>query len=535
MLPGKKYRPEDFLQMAWRRRWVILAPALVIGLGVAAWSWTLPNRYRSEAVILIVPQRVPKEFVRSTVATEVDERLQTISQQILSRTRLERIILDFNLYPEERRSGIMEDVVEKMRTQDISISIGKTRRGEDSTSFRVGYVADRPRTAMQVAERLASLFIEENLRDRELLAEGTDQFLESQLEEARRQLLENERKLEEYKRRYMGQLPTQLQANLTVLQNSQTQLQSLTESINRDRDQRTMLQRMLSDVLAAPPAPKAAVAAGPAGQSTVPVTVQGQLEVARAQLAGLLLRLKPEHPDVLRAERLVKELEGKVAAEALSQPVSPQAPPEGPITVSDPAQQRRIDELRTQIGTLDAQLASKLREEERLRGLIGAYQARVEATPGRESELVALTRDYDTLRGRYQQLLSKREDARIASNLEKRQVGEQFKIIDPARLPERPESPDRVRINVIGLLAGLVAGLGLAALLSYRDTSLRTEDDVLVVLALPVLAAIPRLTTSLERRRRRRRRIALSMATALVVCLGLAAALWRLGFLTGRL
>jgi polysaccharide chain length determinant protein (PEP-CTERM system associated) len=520
--------------MAWRWRWVILAPTLVIGLGVAAWSWTLPNRYRSEAVILVVPQRVPKEFVRSTVSSEVDERLQTISQQILSRTRLERIILDFNLYPEERRSGIMEDVVETMRTQDVSISIGKTRRGEDSTSFRVGYVADRPRTAMQVTERLASLFIEENLRDRELLAEGTDQFLESQLEEARRQLLENERKLEEYKRRYMGQLPTQLQANLTVLQNTQGQLQSLAESVNRDRDQRTILQRMLSDVLAAPPPPKP-VATAQGGQTTVPVTTQGQLEAARAQLATLLLRLKPEHPDVVRARRLVEELESKVATEALSRPVSPQAPPEGPITVSDPAQQRRVDELRAQIATLDSQVASKQREEDRLRGLIGAYQARVEATPGRESELVALTRDYDTLRTRYQQLLSKREDARIASNLEKRQVGEQFKIIDPARLPERPESPDRVRINIMGSLAGLALGLGLAALLVYRDTSVRTEDDVLVALALPVLACIPRLTTSLERRRRRRRRLAVSMVTALVVCLGLAAALWRLGFLTGRL
>lgn len=527
MLPGKKYKPEDFLLMAWRRKWFILVPALLVASGVAVYAYLLPNVYRSEAVILVVPQRVPREFVRSTVTTEVDERLQAISQQILSRTRLERIILDLNLYPEERREGIMEEVVQRMRERDIEVNIARPRRGEDSTSFRVGFRYEDPRTAMQVTERLASFFIEENIRDREVLAEGTDQFLQSQLDEARRQLLENEQRLELYKRQHIGSLPTQTQSNLQVLQNSQTQLQSVTESILRDRDQLAILQRLLADAHT-----DSRAAAPTSAQDPGSLPAAAQLEGARKALAAMRLRLKPEHPDVLRAERTVRELEQKAAAEELAQPLSAGG---GSGVPADPQVASRVADLRRQIAQLEANIASRERESDRLRGVIGAYQARVEAAPTRESELVSLTRDYDTLRERYQQLLSKREDAKIAANLERRQIGEQFKIIDAARLPELPESPDRPRLYLMGILAGFGIGLGLAALLEYRDTTLRTEDDVLVTLALPVLATVPQVISRAERHRARRRRL-LASAAALAFAVVIAFALvWRLGWLTGRI
>jgi polysaccharide chain length determinant protein (PEP-CTERM system associated) len=508
---------------------MIVLPALLVFLTVAVVAWLLPDRYKSEVAILVVPQRVPKDFVRPTVTPEIDQRLAAISQQILSRTRLERIILDFNLYERERKTGIMEDVIEQMR-KDISITIGNTGRNEDSTSFRLGYVAKAPRTAMQVTERLASLFIEENLRDREMLAEGTDQFLESQLEEARRQLVEREQKLELYKRQYMGQLPSQLQSNLQVLQNTQDQVRSLSESMNRDRDQRAILQRMLADTMAEAPPP--AAPAGPAAtDGSAPPTAQQQLESARAQVAMLSLRLKPEHPDMIRAQKVLRDFEEKAAKEATARPLSVE---EGVVT-SDPVRQKRINELRNQISTLDSLIASKQRDQDQLKGMVSAYQARVEATPGRESEMVALSRDYDTLRDRYQQLLSKREDARIAANLERRQIGEQFKIIDAARMPERPESPNRPRIMLLGLLGGLAFGIGRAALLEYRDTSMRSDDDVLVAVALPVLASVPLLLTAPERHKRRRRKLMVSTAVAALAFVSIAAVLWRLGFLTGRL
>ena len=175
--------------MAWRRKWWILIPTVLISLSVVMWTRTLKDLYRSDTVILVVPQQVPEAYVKSTVTATVADRLQSISQQILSRTRLERIILDLNLYEQERKTGIMEDIVDAMRS-----SIGvDTVRGD---SFRVSFTNQDPRVAMRVTERLGSLFIDESLRDREVLAEGTNQFLEAQLEDARRQLIDNEKRLE---------------------------------------------------------------------------------------------------------------------------------------------------------------------------------------------------------------------------------------------------------------------------------------------------------------------------------------------------
>ena len=224
-----------------------------MAVSVAAWARTLPNLYHSETLILVVPQRVPESYVRSTVTTRIEDRLQSITQQILSRTRLERIIQDFNLYADERRTAIMEDIVERMR-KEIEVQVVK------GDAFRVGFTSDEARTAMRVTERLASLFIEENLRDREVLAEGTNQFLEAQLEDARRRLIENEKRLEDYRRQHSGELPTQLEANMQGQHNIEMQLQALLESVNRDRDRRLALERLLADAntpdpVAPPPRP----------------------------------------------------------------------------------------------------------------------------------------------------------------------------------------------------------------------------------------------------------------------------------------
>ena len=167
-------------------------------LGTVVVAHYLPNRYRSETVILVVPQQVPESYVRSTVTSRIEDRLQSISQQILSRTRLERIIQDFNLYERERQMGIMEDVVERMRTRDIRVD---TLKGD---AFRIAFIGDNPMTVMRVTDRLASHFIDENLRDREILAQGTSQFLTVQLEDARRRLIEQEKKLEAYRLRPLG-------------------------------------------------------------------------------------------------------------------------------------------------------------------------------------------------------------------------------------------------------------------------------------------------------------------------------------------
>lgn len=534
MLPGKKYRPEDYLEVAWRRRWTIAFPFLLVAVGTFVWSLTLDPRYQAEALILVVPQRVPEKFVESTVTATIEDRIQTISQQILSRTRLERLIEEFNLYPQERKTAIMQDIVDRMRTRDIIVDIPKEKRRSrndaSGTSFRVGFRAGDPRRAMQVAERLASFFIEESIRDREVMAEGTDQFLESQLEEARRQLLENEKRLEAYKLRHASQLPQQLNSNLSLLQQAEARLQQVIDSQSQERDRLLALDRLVAEAAFQASSPVAVSSSGKSDAVSEVRSAADQLEAARAQLVQLELRLRPEHPDVIRARRTIAELEKKAAAEALQVPLSgngAQAAPR-PLNQAEAARRSRLTQLEAERVAVAGRLEVKQEEEKRLRAQIADLRSRVEATPVRESELVAITRDYETLKRRYETLLSKREDARIAANLERRQIGEQFKLIDPPRLPERPVTPNLMQINLVGAVLGLGLGLGLAGLLEYRDTSFRTDDDVLTALALPVLALVPRMETRAERRRARRRRLLRSVAAAGVLAVGAAAAAWQL-------
>jgi polysaccharide chain length determinant protein (PEP-CTERM system associated) len=525
MVPGKRYGPEDILQILRRRRAVIIAPFVLALLATPTLSRFLQDRYQSSTSILVVPQRIPESYVQSTVTSTMEERLQSISQQILSRTRLERIIQNFDLYADERRTGLMEDVVELMR-KDIAVSIVPR-----TSAFRVSYTGDDPRTVMRVTERLASLFIEENLRDREVLVEGTNQFLETQLEDARRRLVEHEKRLEEFRRRYSGELPTQVQTNLQVLQNLQLQVQALVEAINRDRDRRELLDRLLTDARESAPAETAAAVpllaagatAGADGRAAAPRSAGDQLEAARAALRGLEVRLRPEHPDVVRMNRTIEELERKAREEALATPLTATV---APVRVDPVAEARRTRErqLQEEIATLDRQIAVNQAKERDLTGRIGLYQRRVEAVPERESELTALTRDYGTLQQIYTNLLEKNENAKVAANLERRQIGEQFKILDPARLPEKPISPNRMQLNVFGTLFGLFVGIAFAALLEYRDTSLRTDEDAIVSLQFPVLALIPAMPTAAERRRLRRRRIGVA-ATVGLTAVGWAVAL----------
>ena len=518
MIPGRIYTPEDIAFIAWRRKWWAILPAIVITAGVFGWVRTLPNLYTSDTLILVVPQQVPEAYVRSTVTTRIEDRLQTITQQILSRTRLERIIQDFNLYPEVRKTAIMEDVVERMRGS-IGVQVVK------GDAFRVSFTSDDARTAMRVTERLASLFIEENLRDREVLAEGTNQFLEAQLEDARRRLVETEHKVEEYKKQYDGELPEQREANMQGLHNTEMQLQALLDGLNRDRDRRLVIERTIADLespTASVPAPLPPPNTGPNG-TLVGATAQQQLEAAQLDLQQLQTRLTPEHPDVVRARRRVTDLQKKADEEALARPLTS-------AVVASPAEllrQRRLADAKAELEKMDKQITDKNDAEQKLRGNMGIYQKRIEAAPARDGELTELTRDYRTLQTMYTSLLAKKEDSKVAANLERRQIGEQFKILDAARLPERPTSPNRQQLHLVGVGIAVCVGLALAALMEYLDKSLRSEMDVRAALNLVVLAGVPVLQGPGRTSEHRWKVVAFSAAVLLVAAAGTAAVVWR--------
>ncbi len=481
MLPGKTYTAADAVRIVSSHRWMVIVP-LVLGtlLGVLTYQ-RIPAQYESETLIMVVPQRIPDSYVKSTVTANVEDRLRSISEQIMSRSRLERIIRQLDLYKERSRTGTtIEEVVQQMRS-DIEVKL----EGKES-SFRVTYSSPDPKLAQQVTERLAALYIEENLRDRESLAENTSHFLESQLEDAKRRLIEQEKKLEDYRRRYSGQLPSQLEGNLQSLQSAQMQLQALGESMNRARERRLLVERQLADTESLPAemtTPQNGVA------PTTVASVSQQLETARARLEEYKGRYTVDHPDVLAAEQTIRDLETKLKDESRRPPQPAVERLESP---SELARRKRLRDLQAELDVIDRQLATAQAEDSQLKAAMAEYRGKIDVLPTRESELVELTRDYGTLQQTYASLLQKREDSKLAANLERREIGEQFKILDPALLPERPHN-ERKRLAVLfgGVFGGLVLGLLLIGILEYRDSTFKSEDDVLRVLSLPVLGLVP--------------------------------------------
>ncbi|MGE5837196.1 MAG: GumC family protein [Acidobacteriota bacterium] len=508
MLPGKTYTIEDVLRTARRRIWLVLVPFAIIAAGTAVVARKLPDFYRADTLILVVPQRIPESYVRSTITMRIEDRIQAIKQQILSRTVLEETIKRFNLYPEERKAGtIMEDIVGRMRGE---INIEPIKQGD---AFRISYIGRDPGTVMRVTEYLTNSFINQNLKDRTSLADQTNQFLETQLEDARRRLLEQEQKLQAYNQAHSGELPTQQGSNLQAISNLQMQIQAVLNQIAADQDRRRAVEREISDVQTQirlfPPVDPTPVQNGTANVALG--TASQRLNAAKAQLAAFYAqKYTDEHPQVKATKKLIQQLQKQVDDEALNQPLDTKGQAKS-ITPADYQNQKRLESLNDEIEILNRRIEAKGAEEKKLRAMSDSYQHNADMAPARASELVELTRDYATLQGLYSSLLAKKEESKLSANLEARAIGEQFKLVDPAKFPERPTKPNRVIINMVGMAAGLGLGIALVGLLEWRDSSFKTDDEVSSVLTLPVLAVVPLMQSNVDRERVARRRLITSV------------------------
>ncbi len=520
MLPGRPLTPVALLAIARRYAWLIVVPPMFTTFAALMASNGVPNLYQSDMLIAVDPQRVPEGIVRSTVSLNSEQRLDSIAIQVLSRTTLQGLIETMNLYEAEQRLIPMADVVAQMRAKiELEPERGNQSGREGLDAFHVRFTHTDPGVAAKVTEQLGARFVDQNTRDRSARAESTNRFLETQLTEARRSLEEQEQRLKVFRERHGNALPTQMQNNLQAGASVQMQVQAMMESIARDSDRRQLLDRLLREAAAAPTATPLPPTAG---ASTAP-PLQQQLAVARARLVELEERYTADHPDVVRARRVVAELEPKAAAEAQRG-----GPPTAPLlTESDLRRREKLSEMQAEIESLDRQIAFKTSEERRLRAEIAEYQRRVEAVPGLESEWVALTRDYETQQNAYKELLAKSGASKVAMNLEQEEIGELFRVVDPAGVPVHPLPSSRIRINLLGLALGLAIGLGLTAFLELRDTSFRSDVDVIDVLGLPVLALVPRIRTATELRVERRRRVWLSV-TAAACAIGAGYVTWSL-------
>ncbi len=527
MLPTQQISPDWLLRVLRRRMWYLIVPTgVALALGWV-YAQTQPNRYRASAVIQVTPPQLPSTVVRPMVTMALRERLPMLEQEVMSRSRLERIITDYDLYKQLRAESTMEDVVNQMR-RDINVGLPRStvRRAEGAT-FTLSYSSLEARTAFRVAERLVSLFVDENARQRETIAEGNDQFLAAEVETARARLEATERKLEAYKKQYGGQLPEQMQANVTAMTNMQGQVQSLNEAITRDRTEILLAQRELSDLMGE------GSGGGGSERMEAPLVTpyDDALAKARVTLEGLEMRLTADHPDVVRQRRAVADLEERVQSAQLQRPVSGAnpAPTQQRLSQAELTRRNRITELRRREQLLTQQVANRQRELQNRQSQVAMYQGRLDAVPAREAEMVSLVRDYETLKNRYTTLLNNSEQAKVASNMERRQVSEQFRITEPPRIPEQPYSPDRQRLTMLGAALGLGLAVLLVGILEYRDTSFRTDQDLIQALALPVVAVIPTMLTSVERHGRRRRRLMLARSGLAAVVLVGAVLFWKYG------
>ena len=498
-------------------RWAIILGWAVLTAATVAFVYRLPAIYSAEALILIDAQKIPERFVPTTVSAETEDRLASISQEILSNTRLKKIIDDYDLYREERKSKPLDDVVQLMR-KDISSHI-KVERGWGNNkpdAFRVGYEGKDPALVAQVANQLANLFIEANLRAREGQAEGTSEFINMQVADAKKKLDALETAIREFKTRNNGQLPEQLPALQGYLNRLQMEQASNRDAIARAEDSKAALQRTMHlaedtvNVLMHPQEAPQQDDGTPAPAAIVrPPRPKKPSELLEEQLQTLRARYGPQHPEV---KRLTGELararqeeaqDSSEPAAVAAVPAAPGAParkrPMSTANAVDVGQAReRVETLKSQIGVLDKEIAARQADQQRLAREIQENQQKLTEVPIREQELGQITRDYDVTKVNYHSLLEKQISAEMSTDMERRQKSERFTIIDPAHVPEQPTKPNRPFFVTVGSLFSLVLLLAGSLGLELRRDRLLGEWELPQNIA--VLARVP--VISMHERRR---------------------------------
>jgi len=486
--------PEYIKGALLRRMWYIALPFFVIATGAVLYCIKAPRVYLGKTLILVEPQKVPSDFVKSTVTMELADRLRTIEEQVKSRTKLEKIVNEQGLYPEIRATRTMTDAVEAL-SRNVGIRVNQSRSGA-SASFTITFETPDPAKARDVPNAVAALFIEDNLKLRESQAMGTTRFLDRELERMQAVLRDKEEQVRKFKENHVGLLPENMPSNYQILSRLQQQLDSINANLQKTEDRKVLLQMQLSrletlDAIS----PPASLAPGPIAVQPAGETV----EELRKQLQAMRSKYSDRHPDVIRLQASIDNLEKEPRDEPPPAGESPSAAGRGPrahassdLQSNDPAVQLRV---------IEKELATLLKEREKLTEEIARFHERIERGPEIEQKFVDIRRGYEEAYGIYQSLLDKRLQAQLSENLERAQQGEQFAILDPARAPERPFKPDTRKVLLMGFALALGGGLGLAYLREFLDPVLWTSKDLESLSGVPVLVSIPLVATRRERKK----------------------------------
>lgn len=482
--PRKSFDIYDYMEIFYRRIWYIIIPLIIIFPIAIIYAFNAPKMYRATTLILVTPQKIPEAFIKTTVTSRIEDRLQSISQEIMSRTRLEELITEYNLYPEIIKKDNMEQVIEIMRN-NIELNI----KGKEGY-FRISFIDKDPKITAMVANKLASLFIEGNLKLREQQAKSTSEFINLEMKTVKINMEEIENKITIFKKQYINELPEQLQANLRVLEQLQLQNQRIADSLRAAEERKLFLQKQISDLRM-----QGSINDSSDNTSQALLDPQTQSERRLMQLFAMLEELKlkytEKHPDIVMIKKEIENIQ-KQNQQGESNYFTFDSKDQDAITGFINKQSGFFSqELKNQLAATNFEIKNLKEQDRKISLKMAGYQNRIENTPIRELELNALMRDYQNISGTYQALLEKNQAAKQAENLEIRQKGEQFRIIDPARIPLKPFKPSIPKIILFGFLFGIGSGGGLAFLREQMDRSFRDAEDVNDTLGIKVLVSIP--------------------------------------------
>jgi polysaccharide chain length determinant protein (PEP-CTERM system associated) len=482
MVRNGQIAPED-AKRALRRYWWIL-PITIVGCGAIAMllAMVLPKKYTSQTLILVQQPTVPSDIVKPVVTEDLNHRLASMQEQILSRTRLEPIIEKFGLYPEVSGKVHIEDLVERLRASVVVtplVSMPGTQN-QSLPGFRVNVTFNDPQLAQQICTEITSMFMEQNAHALEQQAARTTSFLSQQLDEAKAKLNEHDAKLAQFKRQYLGSLPEEEQTNLSLLMGMNSQLEANTQALSRAQQDKVFNESLFNQQ-------QANLEAAQKQPRHDPETLEQQLDALQDQLKALQAHYTTEHPDVIKIKNSIEELKKRMAEEPK---IDPAASENAQTSKSEPPQ---MQQLRAKLRQDELNIADLTKRQAQIQNQIGVLQTRVQASPVVEQQLKEMTRNYQSALEFFNELLKKRDNSAMATDLQHQQEGEQFRVLDPPSLPDKPSFPQKPYFLGGGLGAGLALGVGILALIAISDTSIYTERDVELCLKLPVVGLIPNL------------------------------------------
>jgi polysaccharide chain length determinant protein (PEP-CTERM system associated) len=464
-----------------RRYWWILPLTVVAGVSMALGATVfLPKRFTSQTLVLVDQPTVSPDLVKPVVTEATNQRLASMQEQILSRSRLQPIIEKFGLFQSERETVHMEDLVAKLRAT-IEITPLAPMQGTQNRQlpgFHVNVTFDNPQIAQRICSEITTMFMEQNAKDINAQGTQTTEFFSQHVEEAKRNLDEQDAKLAEFKKKYMGSLPDQEQTNLGLLTGMNSQLDAITQAVNRAQQDKVMNESLLSSQLATWKAVK--------GGDTPTETLDQQLSSLQDQLSALQSRYTSDHPDVIKTKNQIEQLKRRMA----EAPKGGSTPVNAQTTGIEPA---AIQQLRARIRQDDLSVADLVKRQGQIQNQISLLQGRIQSTPAVEQQFKELTRNYQSALEFYNDLLKKHDQAAISSDLNRQQQGEHFNVLDPPSLPMTPSFPKKTLFAGAGFGGGLVLGLAILYLLAALDSSMHTERDVELCMKVPVLAMVPNI------------------------------------------